>query len=194
MPYYLIDRCPTVHPELCCIRKPPEGLELLKWKLSKGETIGTDYPDDAAVHMAKDRGMGLGGLVSNTNNLLILHCRIVELLLSEHQHPSLIDIHPLIIHNQKGRIASRDYRIVNPLGSLDCLDQQNSEIERTTAGTVTSVPKPVLSRRLLEPSRAIFRIATYPNLVVANERWLLKLKALGLETSNIYGTELDEAD
>lgn len=194
MPYFVLNTCPTKHPELCCIHKPPEGLELLKWKLSRGEAIGADYPKEAAVHMAKNRGVELGGLVSNTVNLVILHVKIVDLMLSEHTSPAPIDIHHVIIYNHKGRIASSDYRIVNPLGALDCLDANTSVINRMDNGKVTSVPKPILSRRLIDPKRAFFRIATDPYLVVGNQSWMQKIKTLGFETSNVYATKLDEVD
>jgi hypothetical protein len=64
MTYVRLKTMPMEHPELCCLQTVPKGLELRRYKVSKGMPIAEEYPVDARMCMAKGEGMQLGGLLS----------------------------------------------------------------------------------------------------------------------------------
>jgi hypothetical protein len=119
----------------------------------------------ALMRMAKGEGMQLSGLIDNTVKFLILHASIVETLLHGHNPDHAIEVLPLVIINQKGRVASTDYRVVNPIVSVDCLDLDRSRIDRLPTGEIVKIEIPVLDAARINPSRNIFRLASNPYMI-----------------------------
>ena len=165
MSYVRLKTLAMTHPELCCLQTAPKGLELKGYKISKGVPIGKDFPVDAQMRMAKGEGMQLSGLIDNTVKFLILHASLVEKILHGHNPDHAIEVLQLVIINHKGRVASTDYRVVNPIGSVDCLDLDKSRIDRLPTGEIVKIEIPVLNAARIDPSRNIFRLASNPYMI-----------------------------
>jgi hypothetical protein len=192
MNYALLDTMPEEHPKLCILNGAPKKAEALVHHIMVGEPVLADFPEDAAFHMSgrQDR-IGLGGLIGNTDSLLIVHRSIKDLVLAHDKRHDLLECLPVKIINHKKRVASADYFILNPLGGEDCLDPKKSVIERNKLGEIVEVEEIVLKKSKLDPRRALFRPLEDPYVYIAREDWLLKVKELGLKISNIYATPLD---
>lgn len=89
---------------------------------------------------------------------------------------------PLTILDHKGKVASRDYFILNPVGLVDALDREASEPGYHVADRelIFRVARTVLDPRRLDPERRVFRLAGL-RLPVLVERPLAEaMKAAGL--------------
>lgn len=125
---------------------------------SSGERCADRHSPSSRMHMDPGHdGIGLGGLIANTDSLLIVHSELKKLIAKRLTPRDEVEMLPLVIVNHKGRVASKDYFIINPVGTLDCLDYAKSKVKRTRSGEVISVSKYVLSRKKLEWEPAIFR-------------------------------------
>ena len=149
----------TADKELAFIDEPPDGLGIYDYCLSEGEPIGDHYPQNARIYLqGKHPGIRLPSLIGNTLCLLIVNSAFKETLL---QHAgTAIEALPFTLYNHKKRVHSRDYWIVNPLGIIDCLDKQRSEIKYLDEdpAQVVAVNKFVVDGRKLKDQPEIFRV------------------------------------
>ena len=171
------------------------GIENLSYMMSMGESITKEYPPDACIRMSnKSKAMQLGGLVGNTHSLMIVHRLIKDLILEHDQRHDVLEFLPLQIYNHKNRIASADYFIINPLGADSCLDLKKSVIKRDEDGSVISVKKMVLSKKLIDKKKAVFCPSEDSQNYIVREDWVKKVKGLGLAEPNILGVALEISD
>lgn len=81
---------------------------------------------------------------------------------------------PLAIYNHKGRLASSDYFIVNPLGTVDALDLERSQIE-WLGSDIVEIEKRVLDPEKLKGAPDLFRLKEEPSAYVISQRLIAKL-------------------
>src|SRR4051812_25093909 len=95
----------------------PSGFKDNWYKLDEGKKVidADQYPPDAKVQMAAGFGRTMGGLIGNTHSLLIV-CRPMKDAVERLVAANTVQILPITILNHKGRVASTDYFILNPLG------------------------------------------------------------------------------
>lgn len=192
--FFELNTCYLKDHDLCMIDHPPDKVRHISHMLSWGRQLGALYPGDlehARIFMAPEYGMGIGGLVSNTCRHLIVSTPIKEVISAFFEDQQHLEIHRVAIYDHKKRLANDGYWYINPIGSLDCLDQLNSSIERDDDGEVISVEKKVLSIRGIERNKPLFRIKEAPDAYVIRHDLLMAIKNLNLPVPNIYVEELE---
>lgn len=100
------------------------------------------------------RGRKLSSLLGNAENFLICHRDMARVICEVSKNE--IDIHPLVILNHRGKPASNDYVIVNPIGSAPCLDEKESGFERS-GSEVVGIDQMVINERLVPKGWHLFR-------------------------------------
>jgi len=166
----------------------PSGFEK-GYKLSDGDRVvdKDKYPADAHVRMSDAFGRELGGLIGNTQSLLIVSKALKEQIDQVNADP--VQIFPVGIYNHKNRLASADYFIVNPIGQRDCLDLEESEIE-WDGDDVVSVEKFVLSEGKLDGAPDLFRVKEDPAAYIVSEHLARRWIKLDPRPKNVLLVEL----
>jgi hypothetical protein len=176
MKYYFIDTLGNLDDEWCLLDAPPEDMGLAYYMPAEGERVGDEYPSDAKIYMSEEYpGIKLGSLIGHTESYLIVS-RAVKEVIEAHCMDVEIEYLPFTLYNHKKRVHSREYFIINPIGTIDCLNLDASEIEYFEEegdpydGAVVDVDKFVLDRKKLEGAPALFRIREDPGEYVINEK------------------------
>lgn len=106
--------------------------------------------------MDEDRGgLELSDYISNMLNMLVLRRSCAEAIATQFA----VGDHEMLaarLINEKQRVHSDDYVICNPLGSFDCVDQQNSDMQ--PGPWVNPYGKWYLRRTSLPADRDLFRV------------------------------------
>jgi hypothetical protein len=162
------------------------------YKLSDGDRVlpKDGYPADAHVRMSDAFGRELGGIIGNTQSLLIVSKALKEQIDQVNADP--VQILPVSIYNHKNRVASADYFVVNPIGQRDCLDLDESEIE-WDGDDVVALEKPVLSEAKLAGAPDLFRVKEDPSTYVASEHLVRRWIKLEPRPKNVLLIELTVA-
>ena len=167
MEYFLVDLARRQDNEYCLIEHVREELGPTSAGLVFGRSVAKDHPEDAMIRMSPAYpGMQLTDIIANFALLLIASQRLKEIIEKINQGPT--EYLPVSIINHKGRVASRDYFIINPLGSYDCLDLEQSEIDYHK-GKVVSVDKFVISLQKASLCPHLFRVREDPHAIVMSE-------------------------
>ncbi|PZN25725.1 MAG: hypothetical protein DIU71_19355, partial [Proteobacteria bacterium] len=95
----------------------------------EGVELANGFPSNVTLRMS-DRfpdDMLLADNLANTNRLIVISAGLRRFLEDEGvQH---IEFLPVTILDHKGRVASADYWILNPVGLVDCLDLDKCQPE-----------------------------------------------------------------
>ena len=147
-----------------------------------GEPAADIYPPDARVPMSrKFGGMELADFVSNTHGLLIVHKRVKEAIEGINRGPT--EFLPLSILNHKGRVASADYYVVNPLGTRDVLDLSASDIQWSD-GDVVALKTIVLDPEKMRDAPDLFRLKEDSSWYLISKRIATRLRELDPPNTN----------
>ena len=101
------------------------------------------------------------------------------------------------LFDQKNRPLSDDYWIINPIGTVDCVDKKKSEIEYLDEpgdpyhGAVVGVDKYVLDPRKLKAAPSLFRVPEESNEYFFKED--LHDKLMQKEFTNFVFEEIEVA-
>lgn len=187
MDYFRIDTSPDEDMSFCILDDCPEGTFLIRFKMARGLPAAPEYPGTPAWRMTKTYpGIKLPSLIANTPGLLIVKRDLKDALVAT---KAPLEALPFKLLNHKGRIASEDYFIVNPLGTIDCLDLERSEIEYED-DQVVSVDKLVLAPKKLEGVPEIFRVKQDPYAILLSHALVTRLKRL--KPTNVYLEKMEQ--
>ncbi|NOZ52463.1 MAG: hypothetical protein GXP08_04865 [Gammaproteobacteria bacterium] len=126
--HYFILKAEVDH-KVCVITEDAEGVVPITDHTS-GRTLKGIYPENAELYMDEDHsGMRLLDFVANHLTYLIVSKKVKQVL--QQEGVDNIEYWPVLIYDQKKRLASSDYCILNVLGTVDCLDHENSEYDRS---------------------------------------------------------------
>lgn len=192
--YFDLNTCYLKDHDLGLILYAPDKVQYIDYMLSWGERMGGLYPtdrSDACIFLDPEYGMTLSGVMSNTCNHLIVSTQIKDVIRAAFADPQAVEIFPVAIYDQKKRLADDGYWYINPIGTVDCLDQRLSVIKRTEEGDVISVKKMVLDTRSIDPAVKLFRPKEAPSSYVIRHDLLMAIKDLNLPIPNIYVEELE---
>jgi hypothetical protein len=143
------------------------GIEALH-ELLYGVPRAVGFPEDTVWDVDEDapRNGILPDSINNPYRLLACSRRLVEFLKAK--EVAKVEYLPVAIRNQKGRIISKDVFIVHPLDPVDCLDVDRSGVECSPIAEtdIDRVSRVVLDESKLVPSRQLFRLAKFPDLVL----------------------------
>lgn len=141
-----------------------ENIGLAAYQPAAGERVGEDYPKDAEILLQpEDPGVKLPSLIGNTISYLIVNAETKDTII-EYCPEYEVDIEtlPFTLINHKKRVHSKDYWIINPIGTFDCVDRSASEIE-LLGDEVVGVDKYVFDRAKLEKAPHLFRVPEEPS-------------------------------
>ncbi len=189
MDYFTLNNGALVDRELCILSGAPKGLRMYSHRIGKGHPMGDKYPPDAEWQMSeKYGGTKLASLITS-------HYVVVERALKEVFERTDIPMECLnfTLLDHKGQVASREYFIINPIGTFDCLNLEKSEIEysKEVPGEIVGIDKYVLSTEKLRSAPDFFRIKEDPYVYVLSHKLADELQQLN--PTNIYLTKLEQA-
>lgn len=109
-----------------CVIKPQTGIAK-SFQLSRGISRLQGWPSDAACKMDDSfpKDTDLPDVVTGVG-WLVVSARVQALLAS--LKVASVEYLPLQILNHKGKLAAKDYFIVNPIGQVDCVDVAASKV------------------------------------------------------------------
>jgi len=162
-------------PEFCFVDGVARGLGEMYYRMAVGKAVGHDYPDDVTL-VLEDSSPGLrcGTVLGNTQSYLILD-RAATRIVQDLCEGVSVEYLPVTLLNHRNRVHSADYFFVNPVGSLDCLDLDASDIQYSSTAKdpddpsrprVLNVLEPVLDPEKLTGAPALFRVRENPRLYV----------------------------
>lgn len=174
---YKILRVPP-RDELGYIEKESQGVTQA-WRLGDGEPMGDKFPKQASYPLSKQhKGMKLTDFIPNKFSRLIVSEKVRKLLETE---PVDIEWLPVSIIDKKDRVVDARYSIAHVLGTVDCVDLDRSEYDRSSFSPEQFL---VIRRLLLREDKipeqlALFRIKEYPRAFIIREDLLDKLATAG---------------
>lgn len=197
MRYFLVDTLGSLEERnLCILDKAPDGWGVKYSDLVFGRAVAAEVPSVSNIRMSDDRtGLKLATLIGNTKRFLILHRDAKEVLAQElaaRGASAVVEFIPLVVVNHKGRPHSDAYFLVNPVGSLDCLDLRRSVIRYfENTEKILGIDRMVLDPVKLQTAPPLFRIREAPNHYVIDEPLSQRFAERGF--TNIVLTELPTA-
>jgi hypothetical protein len=198
MKYFFINTLGEVDGERAILDGAPRELGLEYYRPARGLPVADLFPEDARIVMSKKyKGVKLDSLLGNTKSYLIVK-QPVRKVIEAHCAKAAIEYLPFTLYNQKKRVQSKDYVIVNPIGTVDCLNLDESEIEYLDEpgdayhGSVVGVDRFVLDPARLKDAPALFRIKEQPSEYVINEKLAAAFEKEGF--TNIVLTEIEMAE
>ena len=169
MKYYKVDILGDLDNEYCLLEGAPENCGVNYYRMAVGEPMADYYPANAEFHMSEESpSIKMGSLIGSTKSFLILHESVVEVIKQFCQEVE-IEYLPFTLFNLKGRVHRKDFYIVNPIGTVDCLNHGASKIERFHQegdpydGDVIEIDEIVLDPQKLQNAPALFRIREDPS-------------------------------
>ncbi|MCY1042345.1 hypothetical protein OV208_13555 [Corallococcus sp. bb12-1] len=187
MNYFILNQAPLVDKTYCTLGDLPANLQELSHLMSFGSPVGSDYPKDAQWRMSDEfGGLKLPSLVANTDSTLVVERNLKEIFAST---GAPLECLPFALLNHKGRVASRDYFIINPLAILDCLNPTKSEIE-WEGEDVVELRKAVLDPDKMKDAPQVFRIKEAREQIVISHSLADALKKAAPTNVYLFGLEL----
>lgn len=178
MRYFRIEHLgDNTDPERVIISNHVEDIGLYCVKIAYGKHVGNNFPDDARIYLEKSKkGRRLDSLLSNTINYLIVNTAMKDTILQHGNFPDIeIETLPFTLFDPSGKVMSKDYWIINPIGTKDVLNKKFSDIHYLDApgdpdhGKVVSVRKFVINPDKLDEKIAIFRVPEAKEETFINE-------------------------
>ncbi|MCP3164606.1 imm11 family protein [Myxococcus qinghaiensis] len=181
MNYFILNLAPLVDMSYCTMGDLPDSIRGKSYKIARGIAIGADYPSNTAWQMSDEYGgIKLPSLVCNTSSILVVERKLKDIIEATGVSMECL---PFVMLNHKGREASRDYFIINPLGNRDCLNLEASKI-LWEGDEVVKLEKAVLDPDKLQDTPAIFRLKHDREQIVISHQLADALKAVN--PTNIY--------
>ncbi len=172
--YYILTH--SIDPKYCLIEDEAKGVEE-EWNLIEGNRMGDNFPEDAAYYMSHDhKGMKLSDFLSNYINLLMISNKVRDLMRQE----GITDVEflPFTLYDKKGRIASQEHCIANMLGTIDCLDLENSIFVRSHLDPedVLYFKKVALKTKKIPSDKKLFRLKEMSELHIVRSDFVTALR------------------
>jgi hypothetical protein len=154
---------------LAFVRDPPKDLGVWNYCLLEGERVGDRFPRDAKVHLDPESpGIKLESVLGNLLNYLMVTTQMKDVILSV--CTSEIETLPFILYNHKNRVHSKDYWIINPIGTFDCVNRAASRIVMDSTGQdIIRVDSLAFDREKMASAPDLFRVPEKPEWMFISE-------------------------
>ena len=159
-------------------------------RLYRGERAGSEYPPDARIYLQiESPGLKLRSLLGNTACYLIINTELKTIL--ETLDLGQVEILPFTLYDHRKRPLSKDYWIVNPLGTFDCVNRAASEIEfwDEDPTKIVGVDKLVFDAKKLEGAPDLFRVPESPYEYFCSQRVPMAWQHKGF--TNLFMDEIE---
>jgi hypothetical protein len=129
-----------------------------------------DFPDD----------IKLSDNIRNSGGFILASKPLKERV--ERDAPSDVEYLPVQIINHKGRLASSDYFIINPLSIYNAIDFDRSIVKwnNINPDVIASVTKLVIDSSKVPPEATLFRLKSFERRVLVRRDLVDKLSRTGL--------------
>lgn len=158
-------------PDLCVIDTFVDGIGAESWRVHLGESLLPVYPRDAKITLTgEESGIKLMSLVGNTACMLLVSKDLKEIV--QTHATGQIEYLPIAIHDHRKRALNRDYFLVNPVGTFDCLDLAASDIaySKKDPKKIVKLRTPVLDPAKVARAPQLFRIKEDPGEYVIGRK------------------------
>ncbi|WP_086931502.1 imm11 family protein [Agarilytica rhodophyticola] len=151
---------------------------------SKGESLKAQHPQDSESVMCFDTDfpdrIKLFDFVSNLDEVLIGNKRVRDVF--EQLGIENVEYLPVWLMNHQGEIASKDYTILNVLGSVDAIDMEKSKYRmgRIIKTQINRVKHLVLDNDNIPEEAQVFRASSKLNEIFISDPLKQALEAAGL--------------
>ena len=148
-----------------------------------GRAQGATWPPDVVLAMDPKfkKNHALGDAHKCLSGDPVVSARFKRLL--EAEGVPEVEFLPVAIRDHGGAIASSDYFFLHPVGSLDVIDLDASELvfdDEQTQGHVLDAPRLVIRETAIPPSALCFRLARYPVVILMRRSLTEAIEAAGL--------------
>ncbi len=166
-----------------------KGAEGKDYVFRHGRPMKDAWPKKAKIFMSKEyKGVRLTSHLGNMKGMIVASKELREII--ERHCPGLAaEYLPFTLMDHRKRPYSDDYCVVNPLGTLDCVDRAKSDIDFDDTGkNVLMVRKLVLDPAKIAGAPQLFRVDLQPDVYVVGAALSDELKARKL--TNVILTPL----
>jgi hypothetical protein len=162
-----------------CVIKNPTGVQK-SYRLQLGVPLGEGFPPDVYAEMSQNFPKDIK-LADNLYGavIVVISKNIKEMI--EQERVKNVELLPIKIINHKGRIASRNYFILNPLDILDCIDIDKSGVEwnEIRNDEISFCDKLVLKEEKIPLNCDIFRPKFWTRLILVRNKLAERLSKAG---------------
>jgi hypothetical protein len=145
-----------------CWLGPVEKLER-SYYLPRGMSLANDFPKGVQFRMdnAFKKATALTDDLKNGSKVKVCSPKLVGFL--QARAVKNLEYLPITILDHKGKVASKEYRIVSPVGLQDALDLDASEPKYNPIkkDQIDTVKKIVIDPKRLDPELDVFRLAGF---------------------------------
>jgi hypothetical protein len=170
--------------------EPPE-LGEHGYRLAVGKTMQPFYPSSVRFQLQPESpGIRLEDLLGNLMGYLIVR-EGVKRTIEENVAADGVEFFPFVLVNHRRRVHATNYWIVNPIGSIDCVNRDGSEIVYSVSSPEIplEIKKFLFDERRLDPSRHLFRVPDDPRQYFISEKLAALLQDRGV--SNLFVEEIE---
>jgi len=140
-------------------------------ELKRGESRGQGFPSDACFHMDKShpKEIKLPDNIYNLDRMIVVSQKLKELV--DSKKSPYTEFLPVTIINHKGRVASKDYFVVNPYRVEDCiaLDQSDIDWNPIDSELISACFELVINEKRIDQGLLLFRPKYIPTIVMVRE-------------------------
>ncbi|MDG9668055.1 hypothetical protein ONV78_09950 [Hahella sp. CR1] len=171
MKYYSFSSLGDKQNENYCftIKTPDGGID--SYDLVAGFRLSDEYPDGIEeVTLSLDdkfHGLELASFIGNACRMLAFRATAAQIITSINQAET--ETVPFTLLNSKGKIHSKDYVFVNPVGCWDCISWKESHCERDKEGDIESYDRLAFSKGKLVGAPHLFRVKHKTSLYLFSE-------------------------
>src|SRR5690349_5888926 len=118
MRFRMLDTMGEDAPELCFLHKFVDGIEAKSWCIQRGERLSPFYPKAAKIFMSPEKpGIKLASLIGNTQSMLVVSSDFKDAIEKLCEGVD-IEYLPFTLYDHRKRAHSKDYFIINPIGTF----------------------------------------------------------------------------
>ena len=166
-------------PDGYCVCLGMDGFEE-SYKIMYAQPVAEHYDGEAFFEMSPDftKDIALADNVKNTGYILVSDAlkKVLEEMVTNR-----VEYVPVRIINHKGRVASEDYFVVNPLDLCDAIDFEQSDVEWNSIdpNVLSDCYELVLHEDRIPSDYTLFRLKHFPTEVLLRRDVVERLEAEG---------------
>lgn len=144
--------------KLCFVDAFVDGINAESGRVHVGDPLTPVYPPDARIYLTEESGIKLSSLIGNSRSMLLVSMELKDVI-ARHVTEA-IEFLPVTLCDHRKRPLGPIYFIVNPLGAIDCIDLQASDVLYSPKNPtkVIEVSDYVLDRNRLTAAPQLFRM------------------------------------
>jgi hypothetical protein len=106
--------------------------------------------------------------VDNTDSCAVVSAKLAAVLRA--RPVAKMEYLPVSIIDHKGKVASKDYFILNPLELVDCIDRKKSKFREDdmVPGDIEKIFNLVLDEKRIPKDRGVFRVKGFAEMTLAS--------------------------